>query len=95
MKLITVADPGLPGWLAAALAHAVSWRSAIFVVAVLVIGSVARLLAEWQRRKTLVAMIKHAPRGTVIEQERGRGGPAMRIEIGSDLSNQSTPGGGR
>jgi hypothetical protein len=47
-----------------------------------VITGVFRLLAEWQRRLTLVALVQHAPGGTVIVQERGRGGPAMRVQVG-------------
>jgi hypothetical protein len=38
----------------------------------------------------LVAVFKDAKDGTVIEQKRGRGGPAMRIEIGQD-SNEPSP----
>jgi len=54
------------------------------------------LLAEWQRRKTMVAVIQHAPAGTRIVQNQGCGGPAMRIEIGTDSNDangQSTPDG--
>jgi hypothetical protein len=103
MNLITAVDPDLPVRLSSALAHAVSWKSVILLLGVLVIGLVGRLLAEWQRRSTLVALVRHARGGTVIEQKRGRGGPAMRIEIGSDSdgandsnnsNDQSTPGGG-
>jgi hypothetical protein len=62
---------------------------------VLVIGLVGRLLAEWQRRKTLVAVIQHAPGGTVIVQNRGRGGPATRIEIGLSSKDPGAPEGGQ
>jgi hypothetical protein len=68
------------------LTYAASWGTVILLLGVLVIGLAARLLAEWQRRKTLVALIQHAPGGTVIMQNRGRGGPAMRIEIGSSAN---------
>lgn len=73
MNLITAVDPDLPVRLSSALAHASSWKSVILLLGVLVIGLVGRLLAEWQRRKTLVAVIKDAPGGTVIVQNRGRG----------------------
>ena len=66
MELVTAVEPDLPGWLSAAMVHAVSWRSAIFVVVVLIIIIIGRLLAEWQRRRTLIAVIQHAPGGTVI-----------------------------
>ena len=97
MNLITAVDPDLPVRLSSALAHASSWKSVILLLGVLVIGLIGRLLAEWQRRKTLVAVIKDAPGGTVIVQNRGRGGPAMRIEIGpapNVPNDQSALGGG-
>lgn len=95
MKFSTLANLDLLVCLPAAPAHAVSWRSAIFALVVLVVGLVSRLFAEWQRRKTLVSVINYARGGTVIVQERGRGGPAMRIEIGSDPKDQITSRGGR
>ena len=97
MNLITAVDPDLPIRLSAVLAHAASWQTVILLVGVLVIGSAGRLLAEWQRRKTLVAVIKEASAGTVIEQKRGRGGPAVRIEIGpapNESNEPNAPGGG-
>jgi len=98
MNLLNAADPDLPVRLSAVLAHAATWQSVIVLLGVLVLGLVGRLLAEWQRRKTLVAIIQHAPGGTVIVQQRGRGGPAMRIQIGSGsngLSADGAPSGGR
>lgn len=98
MNLVTAVDLDLPVRLSAALAHAASWKTVILLLGVLVLGLAGRLLAEWQRRKTLVAVIQQAPGGTVIVQQRGRGGPAMRIEIGpgsNDPNRQSAPGGGQ
>jgi hypothetical protein len=94
MNLITTVDPGLAIRLSAVLAHAASWKTVTLILGVLVIGWVGRLLTEWQRRKTLVAVIKDAKDGTVIEQQRGRSGPAMRIEIGTGSNKKSAPGGG-
>src|SRR5215469_14942224 len=37
MQLGTAAELELPSWLSAAIGHAISWRSAIFVLAVLII----------------------------------------------------------
>ncbi|MFJ8932118.1 RNA polymerase sigma factor [Streptomyces sp. NPDC102364] len=48
-----------------------------------VLTGVAALLAEWQRRTTLVALVRNAPPGTVVVQERGRGGPAMQVHVGA------------
>jgi len=64
------------------------------LVAVLVIGLLGRLLSEWQRRRTLVELVTKAPAGTVITQQRGRGGPAMKIEIGPDSKHDVSSGGG-
>jgi hypothetical protein len=97
MNLITAVDPAMSARLSAALAHAASWELAVLFLGGLVIGLAGCLLTEWQRRKTLVAVIQHARAGTVITQERGRGGPAMRIEIGAGSmgsNDQSTQGGG-
>lgn len=95
MYLITTADPGLVVRLSAVLAHAASWKTVILILGVLVIGLVGRWLAESQRRKTLVAVIKDAKDGTVIEQQRGRGGPAMRIKIGPGSNKPKAPDGGQ
>jgi hypothetical protein len=95
MSFVTAVDPDPLVRLSALLAHMASWKSVILLLGVLVIGLVSRLLAEWQRRKTLVAIVKHARGGSVIEQGRGHGGPAMRIEIGAIPNDQDTPGGGR
>lgn len=46
MELVAAVEPDLPGWLSAAMVHAVSCRSAIFVVVVLITIMVGRLLAE-------------------------------------------------
>ena len=92
MNLITAVDPAPLARLSAVLAHAASWKTVILLLGVLVIGLVGRLLAEWQRRKTLVAVIQQAPAGSRIVQNRGRGGPAMRIEIGTDSNDANGPG---
>jgi hypothetical protein len=95
VNVIFVPSPVLPVWVYGMLAHAASWRSWIFVVALPALGMLGRLLAEWQRRETLVALMEHAPGGTVIVQERGRGGPAMRVEVGSRARQQVRSRGGR
>jgi hypothetical protein len=41
------------------------------VLTPLVLMGVFRLLAEWQRRTTLVTLMNHAPGGTVVIQQRG------------------------
>ena len=41
-----------------------------------------RLLAERQRRKTLLALVSQAPAGTVVLVDKGPGGPAMWLTVG-------------
>ena len=41
-----------------------------------------RLLAERERRKTLVALALRAPGGTVVFVDKGPGGPAMWLTVG-------------
>ena len=41
-----------------------------------------RLLAERCRRYTLIAVLDHAPSGTVVQLDAGPGGPAMRMTVG-------------
>src|SRR4029079_4415101 len=48
--------PGWPEWVSTVAAHAVSWTTVGTVLASLVLMGVFRLLAEWQRRTTLVAL---------------------------------------
>jgi hypothetical protein len=62
--------------------HTVSWAAVGAVLAPLVLTGVFRLLAEWQRRTTLVALMSHAPGGTMVIQQRGLGGPPMWIWVG-------------
>lgn len=55
------------------------------------VGGLA-LLAEWQRRATLLALVCNAPSGTVVVQERGRGGPAMRVHVGGSVADEGGHG---
>lgn len=63
-------------------AHAVSWTTVGAVLASLMLMGVFRLLAEWQRRTTLVALMRHAPGGTVVIQQKGPGGPPLWVWVG-------------
>jgi hypothetical protein len=59
--------------------QALPWTVVLVVGALVVIGAT---VSEWQRRRTLVAVLRQAPSGSLVEQERGIGGPRMRIHIG-------------
>jgi len=74
--------PDWPEWASSAAPHTVSWTTVGTALAPLALIGMFRLLAEWQRRTTLVALMNHAPGGTVVIQQRGRGGPSMWIWVG-------------
>lgn len=57
-----------------------SWPTILVAMAVLLY----RLLAEWQRRRTLLALLREAPTGTLIFQGKGVGGAEMCIMVGPD-----------
>lgn len=62
-----------------ALTH-LSW---VGLCAVGALALVQLVVSEWQRRRTLLDLIKHAPLGTVVEQDTGMGGAKMRVKIGT------------
>jgi hypothetical protein len=95
VNLITWQDSGVPLRVSGILVHTICWPSLILVLVVVAFGMLARLLAEWQRRRTLLALMKHAPGGTVILQGRGHGGPAMWVTVGSGSRKKLTSCGGR
>lgn len=71
-------------WWAAASAgggalHALAWP---YTAAVLAATALYRLLAEWQRRKTLIDLVSRAPANTIVVLEKGPGGPAMWVKVG-------------
>ena len=59
-----------------------SWAAGCWILGLVAVGGAVRLLCEWQRRTTLVAIVREAPAGTVGVQERGLGGPAMWVQVG-------------
>jgi hypothetical protein len=64
------------------VAHAGSWPVVCAMTAVLLVLLGYRLMAEQARRRTLIETCAYAPGGTVIIQEAGPGGPAIRVWIG-------------
>jgi hypothetical protein len=57
-----------------------------------VLTLIGMAVCEWQRRRTLVAVLRQAPHGTVVVQEPGIAGPGVRIHIG-DPGKRATEGG--
>jgi len=64
------------------LATTVSWQAGLLVLGVLLIIFGCRLLSQWQHRKTLIALIREAPAGTLVVHREGKGGPSTRIQVG-------------
>ena len=80
---LTVIPSGWWGSLLAALAdHGLTWPQAAVVLGILGAWLIYRLLTERARRKTLTELVERAPKGTVVLQARGAGGPAMRVQVG-------------
>ncbi|MFI6373394.1 hypothetical protein [Streptomyces sp. NPDC050546] len=71
---------GWLGWLWPLAVEPGTWVVLCLIAAV---AAVESALAERQRRTTLLALVRHAPSGTVVVQEEGRGGPGMRVQIGN------------
>jgi hypothetical protein len=65
-----------------AAAGVVSWQAAGMTLAALIASGVLRLLAEWQRRKTLSVLIAHAPEGTQLTQQDTPPGQFMQVRLG-------------
>lgn len=59
--------------------HLISWQSAC---GILLLNGLLRILAEWARRRTLLAIVLRAPARTEVLQEAGWTGPAMRVIVG-------------
>ncbi len=66
----------------AAAVHVLAWP---YTAAVLGVTAIYGLLAERARRRTLVDLVSRAPAGTIVVLEKGPGGPAMWVRIGSEL----------
>jgi len=69
-------------WAGGAASGPISWRAAVLILAIVLASGVLRLFTEWQRRKTFMALISHAPEGTVITQQDGHGRQTMTVCLG-------------
>jgi hypothetical protein len=75
-------DMTWPGLAKVVLPRVVSWQTACVILAWLLLVTGSRWVAERQRRRTLVDLVKQAPEGTTVFMERGPGGPAMLVQVG-------------
>jgi hypothetical protein len=78
-------------WVPAALPGMVSWHAGIIALGALAMTGILRLLAERQRRATLVALMHDAPPRTVVVQDDKGTGNSTRVWMGDGMP-QSPPG---
>ncbi|MEU8797521.1 hypothetical protein [Spirillospora sp. NPDC048819] len=64
----------------------VTWQSTVLVVGLLTAWSAMDVLAEWQLRRTLVALARTAPAGRIVIHQDTSRGRAFRVVwgVGSD-----------
>jgi cation transport ATPase len=75
-----------------ATANVVSWQAAAMVLAAMVVSGVLRLLAEWQRRQTIKALMARVPEGTVVVLGDTPAGQSMRASLGPGPSRRPNAG---
>lgn len=78
MGRLTV-GPWVAGSAGVVVLHTLAWP---YAAAAITAAALYRLLAEWQRRKTLIELVSRAPANTTVVLERGPGGPAMWVKVG-------------
>ena len=71
-----------------ATAGVISWQAAAMTLAALAVSGVLRLLTEWQRRQTFLAMIAKAPEDIMVEQQDTPRGQSMKVSQGSSVSRR-------
>jgi hypothetical protein len=72
----------------------ICWQEAVTVLAVLAVSGACRILIEWQRRLTVIALVTRAPQGTVVEQHDGHEGQTMRVVLGGRSRRPRSEGSG-
>ena len=71
-----------------AAAEVISWQAAAMALAALTISGVLRLLTEWQRRKTFLALMARASGNIMVEQQDTPRGQSMKVSLGSAVSRR-------
>jgi hypothetical protein len=69
----------------------VSWHAGVIALGALAVTGILRLLAERQRRATLIALMRSAPPQTVVIQDDKGTGNSTRVWMGDGMP-QSPPG---
>lgn len=65
-----------------ALGMTVSWQAGLLAFGMLLIILGCGLLSQWQHRKTLIALVREAPEGTLVVHREGNGGSSTRVQVG-------------
>ncbi len=82
---------GRAAWVPAALPGMVSWHAGIIALGAVIATGILRLLAEWQRRATLIALMRSAPPKTVVHRDDKDIGDSILVLIGDGVP-QTPPG---
>ena len=82
---------GGAAWVPAALPGVVSWHAGIIALGAVAVTGILRLLAEWQRRATLIALIRNAPPEALVVQDDKGTGNSTRVWMGDGVL-KSLPG---
>jgi hypothetical protein len=82
---------GRAAWVPVALPGVVSWHAGIIALGAVAVAGILRLLAERQRRATLIALVRNAPPRTVVMQDDKGKGNSTRVWM-EDGVPQSLPG---
>lgn len=70
--------------LTALAAGTMTWQSTALMVGLLTAWTAMGLLAEWQARRTLVALARTAPAGLITIRQYASRGQALRLVWGAD-----------
>ena len=70
-------------WASVILPHGSSWVAGGIVLLFVILRGLQRLLFEWQRRKTLMELLDHAPPGSEIIHVDGARGARMKVTVGA------------
>lgn len=81
---------GVAAVLGSVLAHG-PWIAFGLVVATGVSVSTYCVCAERVRQRTLIALVREAPNGTVVAQKGGPGGPEMWVQVGEAAVGGAEP----
>jgi hypothetical protein len=76
--------------LTALAAGTMTWQSTALMAGLLTVWTVRGLLAEWQARRTLVAVARTAPRELIMIRQNASWGQAFRLVWGADSDQSRT-----